>query len=87
MSSSQFVDHCFRYIIAQILGAYIACMLVYYQWRPFIDEIVASMTAAGEEAAIFTPTGPAGAFALYRAPGMPLGTVFLNEFVCVRNRP
>jgi glycerol uptake facilitator-like aquaporin len=71
-----------RYIVAQIFGGYLASMLVYYQWRPFIHEMV----AASEEALLFTPSGPAGAFALYLPPGMSLGSVFINEFVCVRTR-
>jgi hypothetical protein len=58
-------------------------MLVYYQWKPFIDEIVEGMVAAGQEALLFTPNGPPGAFALYLPPGMRLGPIFLNEFVCV----
>lgn len=35
------------------------------------------------EAVKFTANGPGGIFALYEAPGTPLGRVFLNEFVCV----
>lgn len=42
------------------------------------------LTAKGAlEAVNFTANGPAGIFALYEAPGTPLGRVFLNEFVCV----
>ncbi|KAF5359551.1 hypothetical protein D9756_003402 [Leucocoprinus leucothites] len=76
------VSKAFRYIVAQIFGGYLACMLVYYQWRPFVHEMVDGLAAAGEEALMFTPNGPPGAFALYLPPGMTLGSIFLNEFVC-----
>lgn len=77
--------HTFRYIVAQILGAYIACALVYAQYKVIIDECEAVLTAAGKLDAIqFTPNGPAGIFALYLLPGQSLGRVFLNEFVNVR---
>ncbi|KXN89101.1 hypothetical protein AN958_06302 [Leucoagaricus sp. SymC.cos] len=65
-----------------IFGGYLACMLVYYQWRPLINEMVEGMIAAGEEALLFTPNGAPGAFALYHLPQMSLGSVFLNEFLC-----
>lgn len=58
-------------------------MLVYYQWRPLVDEMILGVTAAGQEAILFTPHGPPGAFALYQLPEMTLGPTFLNEFVCV----
>ncbi|KAF9449542.1 aquaporin-like protein, partial [Macrolepiota fuliginosa MF-IS2] len=58
-----------RYIPAQIFGGYVACMLVYYQWKPLIDAMVDGLTAAKEEALLFTPNGPPGAFALYLLPG------------------
>lgn len=71
-----------RYIVAQIFGGYVACMLVYYQWRPLINIMIEEMTAAGQADMLFTPHGPPGAFALYQLPGMTLGPIFLNEFVC-----
>ena len=50
----------------------------------FHQEITASLEAAGKlDAVLFTPNGPAGAFAVYVTPGSDLGRVFLNEFVCV----
>ncbi|EJF58218.1 aquaporin-like protein, partial [Dichomitus squalens LYAD-421 SS1] len=71
-----------RYIVAQILGAYIACLLVYVQYGDFIHEVTEALRAAGKlDAVLFTPNGPAGAFALYVSPGSNLGRVFLNEFV------
>ncbi|PPQ66558.1 hypothetical protein CVT24_007123 [Panaeolus cyanescens] len=73
-----------RYIAAQLLGAYIACLLVYNQWKAILDEAEAVLMAAGPEvynATLFTPNGPAGIFALYLLPGQTLPQVFLNEFV------
>ncbi|KAJ3727756.1 putative aquaporin 2 [Lentinula raphanica] len=71
-----------RYIIAQILGGYIACLLIYVQWHDLIVESELVLTAAGTlESTLFTPQGPAGAFGLYIIPGLNLGRVFLNEFV------
>jgi len=71
-----------RYIVAQIFGGYVACMLVYYQWRPLVNIMVEEMVAAGQADMLFTPHGAPGAFALYQLPGMTLGPTFLNEFVC-----
>ncbi|KAJ3927495.1 MAG: putative aquaporin 2 [Lentinula lateritia] len=71
-----------RYIIAQILGGYIACLLIYVQWHDLIKESELVLAAAGTlDATLFTPQGPAGAFGLYVIPGLNLGGVFLNEFV------
>ncbi|KAI0780180.1 aquaporin-like protein [Fomes fomentarius] len=73
----------FRYIVAQILGAYVACLLIYAQYRDIIQETEDALTAAGTlDSTMFTPSGPAGVFAIYVAPGTNLGQVFLNEFVC-----
>ncbi|KAI0644605.1 aquaporin-like protein [Trametes meyenii] len=72
-----------RYIIAQILGAYVACLLIYVQWKDLIDEATAVLAAEGKlDAVMFTSNGPAGVFALYLTPGVSHGRVFLNEFVC-----
>ncbi|KAM5543171.1 hypothetical protein V8D89_003045 [Ganoderma adspersum] len=72
-----------RYIVAQILGAYVACLFVYVQYHDIIKETMATLAAAGKlDAVMFTPSGPAGIFAPYVAPGANLGRVFLNEFVC-----
>lgn len=71
------------YIISQILGAYVACLLVYLQWRTNILAVEAALSAAGELSAIqFTPTGPAGIFGLYLSSTSysNLGVVFANEF-------
>ncbi|TCD65342.1 hypothetical protein EIP91_002780 [Steccherinum ochraceum] len=72
-----------RYIIAQILGAYVACLLVYVQYENLISEVTAGMISAGTyDSTFFTPNGPAGIFGFYVMPGSKLGQVFLNEFVC-----
>jgi glycerol uptake facilitator-like aquaporin len=68
-----------RFIVCQIFGGYVACMLVYYQWEPLVKEMV----ALGDPAAMFTAQGAPGAFALYRNPEVGLGHMFLNEFVGV----
>jgi glycerol uptake facilitator-like aquaporin len=71
-----------RYIAAQILGAYVACLLIYVQWHDLIKESELILASAGKlDSMLFTPTGPAGGFALYTLPGLNLGRVFLNEFV------
>jgi glycerol uptake facilitator-like aquaporin len=75
-----------RYIVAQILGALIACALVYNQWRPLIDAAEAALAKGGPAvfaATQFTPNGPPGIFAFYILPGQTLARVFLNEFVNV----
>ncbi|KAI0633651.1 aquaporin-like protein [Trametes polyzona] len=72
-----------RYIVAQILGAYIACLLIYVQWKDLIGEVTLLLEEAGKlDAVMFTSNGPAGVFALYVPHGTNLGRVFLNEFVC-----
>lgn len=71
-----------RYIIAQILGAYIACFLIYVQQKVLIGDAMALLAQAGTlNAEKFTPSAPPGAFALYLLPGQSLGRAFLNEFV------
>jgi len=72
-----------RYIVAQILGAYIACMVIYNQWKVLIVD--AELTLMGADlynTTQFTPNGPAGIFALYLLPGQTLGRAFLTESVC-----
>ncbi|KAF8071978.1 putative aquaporin 2 [Lyophyllum atratum] len=71
-----------RYIIAQILGAYIACLLIYTQYKVTFEECTAILNAAKEfDALNFTPNGLAGIFGFYLLPGQRLGLTFLNEFV------
>jgi len=76
-----------RYIIAQTLGAYIACLLVYNQWKMLIDESEELLKAAGRvtfAATQFTPSGIPGIFVPYLLPGQTLPRVFMNEFTnCV----
>ncbi|KAI0785555.1 aquaporin-like protein [Abortiporus biennis] len=72
-----------RYIVAQILGGYVACLLIYVQYQHLITEVEQALTAKGALDAInFTPQGPAGIFALYVLPGSNLKQVLLNEFMC-----
>ncbi|KAK7437241.1 hypothetical protein VKT23_018683 [Stygiomarasmius scandens] len=71
-----------RYIIAQILGAYVACLLIYVQYHDMIKLAEGALAANGVlDETLFTPQGPAGAFGLYVLPGSNLGQVFLNEFI------
>ncbi|KAF8802053.1 aquaporin-like protein [Phlegmacium glaucopus] len=73
-----------RYIAAQIVGAIIACALVYNQWKVLIVDAEELLMAAGPAvyaATQFTPNGPAGIFGLYMLPGQTLARAFLNEFV------
>ncbi|KJA26276.1 hypothetical protein HYPSUDRAFT_199026 [Hypholoma sublateritium FD-334 SS-4] len=73
-----------RYIPAQIFGAFIATLVVYNQWKAFLDAAEAGLEAAGPgvlEAVLFTPNGPAGAFGNYLLAPQTLPRVFMNEFV------
>jgi glycerol uptake facilitator-like aquaporin len=77
-----------RYVIAQILGAYIAALVVYNQWKPLIDVAEETLLKAGPAifaATQFTPNGPPGAFANYLLAGQTLPRVFMNEVVNVSN--
>ncbi|EJD06583.1 aquaporin-like protein [Fomitiporia mediterranea MF3/22] len=70
-----------QYIISQILGAYVACLIVYLQWRTNILQVEELLAAAGKLDAIqFTPNGPAGIIGLYTLPNANLGVVWANEF-------
>lgn len=72
-----------RYIIAQIMGSYIACLLIYVQYHHMIKQAEATLVSQGKLAStLFTPQGPAGIFALYVGPGANLGQVFVSEFIC-----
>jgi len=72
-----------RYIIFQLLGAYIAALLIYAQWHRTIKETEALLIAKGTwDAVNFTPQGLAGIFALYAPAGGNLSQILLNEFVC-----
>ncbi|KAK1222065.1 hypothetical protein PQX77_015118 [Marasmius sp. AFHP31] len=71
-----------RYIVAQIFGGYVACLLTYVQYSDYIHLAEAALAQAGTlDAVLFTPNGPAGAFGLYVMPGSNLGLVFMNEFI------
>ncbi|KAG6813922.1 hypothetical protein H0H92_005771 [Tricholoma furcatifolium] len=70
-----------RYIFSQILGSYIACLLIYTEWKVLLDDCEAILASTGKLDQMFTPNGPAGIFGLYLLPGQTLPRVFLNEFV------
>ncbi|KAJ7123263.1 putative aquaporin 2 [Mycena crocata] len=73
-----------RYFVAQILGGYIACLLVYVQYKTLIIDAELTLLAAGpgiSEATFYTPNGPGGIFALSLPVGSNMGRAFVNEFV------
>lgn len=73
-----------RYIVAQIFGAYIACALIYVQYKELITVVEGALEAEGALNAVnFTPNGPAGIFALYLLPGQTLGRAFFTEWTAV----
>ena len=73
-----------RYVVAQILGSFVACLVIYVQYH---DQIKAASQALETQGVLdhinFTPQGIAGTFALYPPTGSSLKYVFVNEFVCV----
>jgi len=76
------IPKAFRYMVSQVLGGFIACMLIYLQWRHLILEAEGLLASNGTLDAInFTSNGPAGIFALYATPGSSLGQIWVNEFV------
>lgn len=71
-----------RYIIAQILGSYLTCLIVYVQWKDLLVTAEGVLKEKGlYDTVMFTNVGPAGIFALYVLPGTNLHRVLLNEFV------
>lgn len=66
------------YIVAQTIGAFLACALVYAQYKFAIDKATVVLTDAGTLGSLlFTPEGPAGGFTLYLPSGQTLGPTFL----------
>jgi len=72
-----------RYIVAQILGAFVACLVIYVQYHDQIKALTEALEVEGVLDEInFTPQGIAGCFALYAPAGASLRYVFFNEFIC-----
>ncbi|KAF8554379.1 aquaporin-like protein [Imleria badia] len=70
------------YILAQIFGAYLACLVIYVQWKDLILVAEAVLVEKGiYDTMMFSPSGPGGIFALYVLPGTNLLRVLLNEFM------
>ncbi|KAG9315326.1 aquaporin-like protein [Chiua virens] len=70
------------YIFAQVLGAYIAALIIYVQWKDYLVIAQEVLVKKGlYDAMMFTPQGPGGIFALYVSPGTNLHRVLLNEFM------
>ncbi|KAF9647148.1 aquaporin-like protein [Thelephora ganbajun] len=71
------------YVIAQILGSFAACLVVYVQYHDQIKTTSHDLKAQGTFDLInFTPHGIAGSFTVYAPVGSSLGYVFVNEFAC-----
>lgn len=68
------------YIVAQILGAFVASFMIYAMWRTEMMEMTTLLTLGGKRAQVFSPTGPAGIIAVFPTAGRKLGEVFANEF-------
>ncbi|KAH9858518.1 aquaporin-like protein [Lenzites betulinus] len=72
-----------RYIFAQIFGSYIACLLIYVQYKQDITIAIEALQAKGlYDTVMFTSSGPGGIFGLYVPATANLAFVLLNEFVC-----
>ena len=73
-----------RYVVAQILGSFIACLVIYVQYHDQIKKLTHGLEAQGVFDLInYTPQGIAGSFALYPPAGATLKYVFFNELICV----
>ncbi|KIJ51080.1 hypothetical protein M422DRAFT_245059, partial [Sphaerobolus stellatus SS14] len=69
------------FIFFQILGAYVACFVVYGQYRTTLLHLELALKAAKVYDTVqFTPNGVAGIFALYTTTGANLRDAFMNEF-------
>ncbi|KAL8280818.1 hypothetical protein RQP46_006822 [Phenoliferia psychrophenolica] len=69
------------YILAQIFGAFLGSLLVYQQYRTEINAATDAFRALGGDAAVFSPTGPAGIFTMFPTATQNLSIVFFNELV------
>ncbi|KAG8857961.1 hypothetical protein FRB96_005452 [Tulasnella sp. 330] len=67
-----------QYIIAQIFGAFIACLVVYGTYKQDLVAITTELSILAPQD-IFTASGPAGVFALFTQPSQGMGYVFMNE--------
>lgn len=67
------------YILSQVLGAFLACLIVYSQYRQQLKLATTGFAALGGNAAVFSPTGPAGVLAIFPTVGSKMGQVFWNE--------
>lgn len=72
------------YILSQLIGGFLACLLVYGIYKEQLVEITAGMRlkyGAAADVAIFSPQGPAGIFGLFPGRTQGNGYLFLNEFM------
>ncbi|GAA6018240.1 hypothetical protein JCM10207_002879 [Rhodosporidiobolus poonsookiae] len=70
------------YILAQLIGGFVACLCVYGMWKQQLDEVYDGFLTLGAESLVFSPSGPAGAIALFPQTGQLLKYAFFNEFMC-----
>ncbi|PWY97625.1 aquaporin-like protein [Testicularia cyperi] len=68
------------YIAAQLLGGFVASLIVVACWHDELLKVTALLKATGKAEEIFTAAGPAGAIALFPTPGRSMGSIFANEF-------
>lgn len=68
------------YIAGQLTGGFVAGLMIYAINREPLDLIATGLRLKGQEAVIFSSSGPAGAIALFPAAGRSYGTMFMNEF-------
>jgi len=71
-----------QYIVAQILGSFLACYMVYLQYKQPLSAYAEELKLLGPlgNDVLFSSSGPAGALAFFASPGQNLGYVFINEF-------
>jgi hypothetical protein len=75
------IDHTSKSVLCRA-SALSCCMCKLARSHDFQD-MEAKLIAAGKEADIFSPAGPAGIFAVYQNAGVHIGWTFMNEFFVV----
>ncbi|KAG8857962.1 hypothetical protein FRB96_005453 [Tulasnella sp. 330] len=67
-----------QYILSQLLGAFLAALVVYGAYKQPLDAIIAKLQVSAPQD-IYSATGPAGLFALLPMPDQGLGYAFMTE--------
>ncbi|PWN50989.1 aquaporin-like protein [Violaceomyces palustris] len=68
------------YIGAQLLGGFVASLIVIAIWHHELVEVTELLRSKGEAAVVFSASGPAGTIALFPTAGRSMGSIFANEF-------